>query len=798
MWINHLKVAYRLLLRNKPITIIHMVGLSISLSVIGIIMSFIQYETAFDKFHESPEEIFRIVGSYVQGGTDRNESALSTFQLAPQLATRFSTSIDHIARLQHTTATVRSGEDLFFETEIMYADPAITSILTFPMIEGLPSLNGPNQALISRDFALKYFNDTSVSGQTLTVDDRSIQLVGVYDYPDQSHLSPNMVITLATIEPTYPEWVLKNWSGTSHYTYMRLAKGVAYRGLEEQINKEIPNFYPEEDLPEYTLQPVSDIHLSSNLSGELEINGTWATLYYLIGAALLILVIASINYINITSASALKRTKEIGIKKVFGYGKKKIVSQFQIEAIAVSLVAFLLSLFLSEWLHNYLDQKLDLPLGRSLTQAPELIAFLFVIAVVQGFLAGFFTPLLLLRLDIISSLKGKLEQQPQSIRMSFRDMTVTMQFAIAIGLLIVSVTIYRQMVFVSKSDKGYNAEQLISIDLQTQEVAARHDLLKSTLASVPGIENITASGSPHFRRIGGWRSYRADTTHEWVNISTTVIDEDYFKTIGAKILEGRDYDREFPSDATKSYIINESAQKMLGTAGDVNSFLQGWAFSGTEWTEKNAKIIGVVNDFHLTSMHEEIQPAVFSLASEITVNPTWLLARIVPGREEEALSALEEQWIELVPNRPFQYQFIDEALADYYTREMSLLQLITFLSLIGMVISIIGLLGLTMFIIQGRLKEMSIRKVLGASLMQVLSLFLRRFAILIIFANLISWPAAYLINSDWLDNFSYRVTIGWVWYLLVGIIVLTLAFLAISTLVINASRVNPIHTLKDE
>lgn len=798
MIFNYIKVAYRLLVRNKSTTFIHMVGLSLSLSVIGIIMAYIRYETGFDKFHDRHEQVYRIAGSYVQGGADRNESAITNYQLAPYLEIQFESSIRQIARIQDGAATIRKDDNYFYEDEIFYVDPAITQILHFDLLDGNSNLTSPNQAMLSREMAIKYFDSTEVAGQILEVDGRSLQVVGVYEYSEKSHFSPRMLITMETVVSEYSEAVLTNWSAISHYTYVRLSPDISQRRFEEQLSLEIPKFYPMDDPPTYQLQPVASIHLSSDLSSELEINGSWANLYYLAGAALLILVIASINYINITSASALKRAKEIGVKKVFGFGKRKIIGQFQIEAITAALTAYVFALFLSEWLQVLLSRKLEIVFGNSLFQDPELAIILLVIAIVQGVIAGSFPPLLLLQVDIVSSLKGKLDSNSQKSSWSMRDLMVTLQFSIAIALLIISVTIFRQMDFMVGSDKGYDTRNLITVDLQTREASENHRIIKERLATVAGVEGVTATGNTQTSRIGGWRTYRPDTTSEQIQIPTIVIDEDYFTTLGITMSEGRAFSKEFPSDGRKSFIINRKAQQLLGEAGQVDASLRGWAFTGSNWTLKDAKIIGIVEDFHFTSMHAEIQPTVFSLSSEITMRPFWMLVRIAPGKNEAVLEDLATTWSEIVPNRPFQYEYVDQALAEQYSQEMNLLRLITLLAIIGMVISLIGLLGLTMFIIQGRIKEMSIRKVLGANLMQVLSLFLGRFATLIVIANLVAWPIAFMINSNWLENFSYHVDIGWVWYMMVGLAVLTLAFLAISTLVVNASRLNPVETLKDE
>lgn len=798
MLISHIKVAYRLLMRNKSTTLIHMVGLSVSLSVIGIIMAFVRHETSFDKFHQQHEEVYRIAGSYMQGGSDRNESALTSFQLAPQLATRLEPSIQEIARIQNSVATIRKGSEFFYEEDVFFVDPEITKILHFEMLDGTAEMSAPNQVMISSELAIKYFDSTAVAGQLLEIEGQSLQVVGVYSYSEKSHVSPRMLITISTVEDTYSEAVRRNWSAISHYTYLRLSTGVSQQRFEEQLTAEVENFYTAEHLPVYELQPIASIHLSSDRSAELEINGSWSNLYYLMAAALLILIIASINYINITSASALKRSKEIGVKKVFGFGRRKIISQFQVEAITASLVAYCFAMFLSEWMQVLLSQQLEMDFGKTLFHDPTLAIILLVIAIVQGIVAGSFPPMLLLKVDIVSSLKGKLDSNSNKSSWTLRDLMVTLQFAIAIALLIISVTIFRQMDFMVESDKGYDTKNLITVDLQTRESSENYDLIKSRLATIPGVEGVTATGNTHASRIGGWRSYRPDTTSDYIQIPTFVIDEDYFSILGITMAEGRTYSKAFPADAQKSYIINRKAQQLLGDAGKLNTYLQGWAFTGANWTLKDARIIGIVDDFHFTSMHDEIQPTVFSLASEITTNPFWLLIRVAPDRNEDVITELAAVWSELVPNRPFQYEYVDQALQAHYTQEMNLLRLITLLALIGMVVSVIGLLGLTMFIIQGRIKEMSIRKVLGATLPQVLRLFLGRFTTLILIANFVAWPVAFIVNSNWLENFSYHVDMGWFWYVLVGLSVLMLSFLAISTLVVNASRLNPVETLKDE
>ena len=301
------------------------------------------------------------------------------------------------------------------------------------------------------------------------------------------------------------------------------------------------------------------------------------------------------------------------------------------EAIAVALLAFVIALFLSEWLQLELSERLEISLGRSLLQNPLVLAILLGIAISQGIFAGSFPPLLLLKLDIVTALKGKMESPIKKSKISARDIMVTLQFAIAIALLIVSVTIFRQMNFMVESDKGYDTQQLISIDLQTRALTTRYESIKSRLKTVPGVAGITATGTTHFNRIGGWRSYRADTAQDFIQIPTIVVDEDYFQTLGIDLKEGRPYSRDFPADAQKSYIINRKAQQILGDAGQLDAFLQGWAYTGSNWTRKDAKIVGIVDDYHFTSMHEEIQPTVFSLASEITANPSWLLLRIASG-----------------------------------------------------------------------------------------------------------------------------------------------------------------------
>lgn len=798
MWFSHFKIAYRFLLRNMSTTLIHVLGLSTSLAMVGMVISYLSFETSFDKFHKNHENVFRIAGKYAHGGDQLNASALTTFQLAKYLETKYE-EIESIGRIENSDATVKVDEDLFFQQDIYNVDPSITEILSFNFLHGKPNLSAPAICAISRTTALKYFNRENAVGEIIEIEGIPIKVEAIFlEFPENSHLKPSMLVSMETSIPSYPQWVLHNWSGLSHYTYVKLRQPFKTKSLISQINEDFASFYDLGPPPQFFFQNIASIHLHSNLTQEISTNGKFSNLMLFGISALLILVIASINYINITSAGTLKRIKEIGVKKIFGYSSNKIVTQFQIEAILLTLISLVVSLIAIEWFQFRLESWLGLKIGQSLFKNPSLLFLLLGVGLIQGFIAGSFPALILAKTGIIESLKGKLIGESMNTRFTARDFMVITQFTIAIILLIVSSTIYRQVNYMLESDRGFDSEQLVAINLQNNDIAKKHETIKHQILDISGVKFASATNNPMFRRISGWRGYEFNGASNRINIPTVIVDEDFFTTIGARMVEGRTYSKDFPSDKTKSYIINEAARKFLDKEEVLNSTLTGQAFTGTSWSTKEAKVVGVVNDFHFASMHEEIQPIVFSLLSEFTMPPSWIVMKIDTERMQEIMNDVKVTWSKVVPDRPLQYEYVDQVASDYYQGEISQLRLIIILSCIGMAISLIGLLGLTLFIIQGKIKEMGIRKVLGASLSQLLFLFTNRFTLLILLANIVAWPLAYMINRKWLADFAYHVDTGWIYYILSGFGVLSLAYLVVSSLVVHTSKLNPTHALRNE
>ena len=491
--------------------------------------------------------------------------------------------------------------------------------------------------------------------------------------------------------------------------------------------------------------------------------------------AFVILVIASINYINLATASSLYRAKEVGMRKVMGAGRNQMILQFQIESILITLSASVLALIIAELaipLFNDIVGK-TLP-GNLFTQGNVVIGIL-LIAVLVGSISGIFPIGYILKFNVVQSLKGKVDVLRHS-SFNLRNLLVVAQFAISIVLIIGTFVIYKQLVFMQNKNLGIDSEQVLEVFLQTRDVAAQFETFKTRLKNDSRIISVSGADMEFTNRIPGWRQYDLPD-NENISLATTIVDPDIFKTLEAEIVAGRDFSSELPTDRTAAYIINESAVSFLNLENPVNTSIDGAIYTGEVWGRKNAKIIGVVKDFNMASLHEEVQPAVFSLQTEGTMPITVLMIRIDGSDVRGVIGKIEEIWNELAPERPFLHEFMDEDIQRHYQAEERFLQVFTIFSTLGILIGCLGLFGLTTFMVKNRIKEIGIRKVLGASVIGLIGLLSWRFMRMVLLANLIAWPVAYLLIEEWLLNFAYRVELTVIVFVLAASLTALVAFL---------------------
>ena len=652
---NYFKVAFRSIRRQKQGAIINILGLSVGMTVCMLIVLYVQDEWSFDRFHTHAERIYRVAGEYDQGGEATNRSAITTYQLAPTLEESFS-AIEKVVRIDNFSEAFVTYEDQqYTEESIYYVDSTFLDIFSFPLMEGdaQTALDAPNTAIVSQIMAEKYFNSsTAAVGKTLTFfDTLAVAVTGVMkDMPSNSHLQADFLVSMKTIEPLYPQWVLDNNTGTSHYTYIQSAKGADPEILAAQINQYVLDQDGEDAARQrhYFLQALTDIHLRSQLTSEISLNGDIRYVYLFSVVALLIVLIASINYINLATAYAMKRSKEVGVRKALGAFKRQLVVQFLSEAVLVVGVAFLVAGFMTELSMPLFREISGKNLSLNFIENFSLIGYLLLIALGIGLLAGSYPAFFVASFSSTDVMKGS--AHPTSGVPLLRKGLVAFQFLASILLLIGTLVIFKQLHFLHSKKLGITTEQVLLVPLSDASIRQQYETLKNRLLRDNRFISITATNAPLTQRVGGWRPYYLQGSEEEILIPTVVVEQDFFATLEATFISGRDFSPARSTDVSEAYVINETAQRFLELESPVGIPIVGSAFTGSVWSKKDARIIGVVKDFHLASLRTEIQPMIFSLHSEQTM-PVGLMAIRVSADVKGAVQHLEATWQDMAFER---------------------------------------------------------------------------------------------------------------------------------------------------
>ncbi|MEP1940494.1 MAG: FtsX-like permease family protein, partial [Balneola sp.] len=588
---------------------------------------------------------------------------------------------------------------------------------------------------------------------------------------------------------------------TSHYTYLLLDKNISPEVFELELNKYWDNTFKEYgDLAQYaefSLQPLSKIHLESNLVNEIQANGNLTYVYIFGAIGFIIVVIAAINYMNLATAQSLNRTKEVGIRKVLGAEKGHVKKQFLSESLLISTIAFVVALISVEIIIPFFNQITGKSIDVIFPNDLPLIFAIFASVLVIGLISGGYPSFWLSRLSIIRTLKSNSLGANRGGELLKRGL-VTLQFSISAIVLVSTILISKQIQFVQNKNLGINPEQVLVIPFQNSEIANRFSEIKEELIKESWVSNVTATNNPLPGRITNWRPYRTNGSDEDLSMPTIVVHDDFLETIEAEISKGRNFSKDRISDRTNAYLINEAAARFLNLTDPVGSKLSGRTFTGNEWGTKDAEIIGVVKDFHFTSLHDEIQPVVFSLSSEQTTPLTNLAVRVRSEDFETAISGLEKTWNTFSNGVPFEYSFLQDDISLLYEAEKKFLQLFSIFTTLAIIISCLGILGLVAFAVNQKMKEIGIRKVLGANVVDIIWSFVKNYSQLIIISNLLAWPIAYVLIKDWLEDFAYRVPISMLEFVIAGAIIFLISIGTISLVAYKAALLNPVKSLKSE
>lgn len=807
MILNYIKTAIRNLLRYKGFSLISILGLAVGIASCILIFLYVIHELSYDKFNNNAEHIYRACLRYNMG-SNQFDSPYCPVPLAPTLKEEYS-EVLKTTRLYHLNyrnkyVYVKYKDKQFKEEYFLWADSTIFDVFTIPLLVGDPNtvLLKPNSIVMTLETAEKYFGKKNPIGKMLTLHDGSLyEVTGIAKrLPKNSHFQFDLLASFAGNQKSRdPEWY-----DTAVCTYLvlhddydwhdfnkkmpELSKKYVSPIIESAMGVSYDKFIKSGNYFGFFIEPLLDIHLYSSVSNGLGKKGDINTVIIFCGIALLILIIASINFINLATARASIRANEVGIRKLVGSTKRQLISQFLAESIITSFISMLIAGAIVYTFLPFMNNLLGLELSLSINQNSLLLIFLFFILIIVGILAGSYPAFLLSSFKPVEVLKGKIHAGNKG--RLFRKILVVFQFATSIVLIIGTMVIYNQLQYIQNKELGFDKDRVIIIQ-NVNKLAGNQKVFKDQLKQNTDIINATYTDClpqmmlevKPFQKIGPGSS----ENHTLITITA---DYDFMDTYKFKLSEGRFFNKKFSTDSS-AVILNQAAVHSLNFNNPLDEQL---LRLGSK--KRIMNVIGVIKDFHIQSIHEVIKPMAAIIMRDRPGE--FLSARIQPGKIKDAITYIENQWNMFVPNQPLEYTFFDEQLQFAYQNELQSEKIFTSFAVLAIFIACLGHLGLASFTASRKTKEIGIRKVLGATEFNVVKILSTEFLKWIVLATFIAWPIAWFAMNSWLQNFAYKVELNWWVFVLAGCLALFIAILTVSLQAIKAAVANPIESLRYE
>jgi putative ABC transport system permease protein len=810
MYKNYLKIAVRNMLKSKAYSVINVLGLAIGMAATILILLFVQNELSYDKYHENADRIYRVSRAWIN---EDGEESLHLGHVAPPfgplLESDFAGIIDRMARINNMSFLVKAGDVSIDEDNFYFADPEVFDVFTWQVIEGdlNTALDLPNSVVITQSTAQRYFKDKSPIGEVMSFGTQflptpiELKVTAVIeDIPDNSHFHADFFGPMVLVENFYGgrENFMSNFGSNNFATYLQLKEGYPYQQLQDSLGA----FLNRHRMPsssgrmpsEYnklTLWPLTSIHLNSHLDSELEANGDIAYVYLYTIVALFILVIACINFINLATARSAKRAREVGMRKVMGAYRPMLIKQFITESLLFAVISLLLSVLMVylvlPWFNDFSQKQLAL----NFLENQFLVLLIVGITIITGFVAGSYPAFYLSAYKPVDTLKGDVSTGGSKINL--RSALVVFQFAISIVLLIGVGVVNDQLEYVKTKDLGFDDHRVLVLP-SSQKMINEYESVKTSLQQHSGILKVALASRVPSGRLLDSNGPTAEVEGEMKQISDRIADihtdHDYLKTLNIPVIAGRDFDSELASDSLEAFILNEASVRVIGWKSNDDAVGKKFYYGN-----RQGYIIGVVKDFHFESLHQDIAPMVFLITSGRARN---ILVKLNDNQVDETMAYLQEQWAFMRPGYPFTPFFIDTRFDEQYANEDRLAQLVTYFSGFAVIIGMLGLFGLASFTAEQRFKEIGIRKVLGASLGEILMLLTKGFTVLVFIGFIIAIPISYYLMTEWLETFAYHGTISWVTIVIAGLAAILLSWITIGFQTLKAARANPIDSIQYE
>jgi putative ABC transport system permease protein len=801
---NYIKIALRNISRNKLYSALNIVGLAIGIACCILILFYVQDELNYDRFNDKADNIFRIVPTFT---TSERTMYMGTnaHVMGPMLKEEFPEVDNYVRFTSYGSPKVLTYGDISFsEEKFVWADGSVFDIFSFVLLQGNPdeALVNPNTLVISEKVAEKYFGNDSPLGKSIQINHNSLYTItGVMkNLPKTSHITPDILASFSTLglKPS-TNIAMDLLNQVNYYTYLLLRPGsiptIMEQKFTESINKKIAVILKSlGGTAELELQPLTRIYLHSNRENELERTGDMAYVWLFTGIGLFILLLACLNFMNLSTARSANRAKEVGLRKVVGAHKPQLVRQFLGESMILTLIAFLLSVLLvivtMPVFRNISGKDLTLQSFLNPVFLLGLFGLFFIISLIGGSYPAFF----LSAFRPVEVIQGTLRRGAKSS--ALRIVLVSFQFAVSIILIIGTFTVSRQLNFIRSKNLGYDKEHVIAIRMRNPETQKKFEAIKEAVRRYPSVLNVSASTSTPLE-YNDFSVHHAEgkPEDESMMLFAIMVDEDFIDTYKIDIVQGRNFSIEFPTDMGNAILINETAVRKLGWQDKaVGKHIDRFATMAKKIPHK---IVGIVKDYHFQSLHEQIQPLMLYYSSPYG-NYNMLSVRARPENIQDTLAFLETTWKQFDTQFPFEFSFVDDQYDATYRTEVRLGKLFGYFTALAILIGCLGLFGLTSFTTEQRTKEIGIRKILGASVSGVIFLLVRDFIKWVFLAVVVAWPIGYFVMRDWLQNFAYRASLG-VWiFLSAALLALAISVLTVSYQSIKAALANPAISLKYE
>jgi putative ABC transport system permease protein len=818
---SYLKITYRNLLKNKVFSVVNISGLAIGMAACFFIFQYVHFESSYDNFHKQAADIYRVNISFSGSFASLHGMPTNHPAVGPAMKAEFPEVKDY-ARVVGTSlfmsaSTISYNNVAFNEEKIYVADPSFLTMFSFPFIKGDPSkaLVQGSTVVISKTMAAKYFGKNDPMGKILNLNrDHPLTVTGVFeDVPENSHLKFDMLVSFRTFGEN---WGFDNWGWPEFYTYVALTPGADPKKVEAKfpafINKYLANKMKELNFGTYFhMQHLTDIHLKSDeLKGGPEANGSEREIYFLSVIGIFILIIAWINYINLSTAKNIERAKEVGLRKAIGAVKSQVIGQFILESVIINLLALVLAVLIVFLCFPFFGAFIGKDILRGsvssgIWHAPEFWPVLFSIFIAGTFIVGAYPAFVLSTYKPAIVLKGKFFQSAKGILL--RKGLVSFQFILSLLLIAGTIMVYWQLSYMRNQELGYNQKQIVVVKrppVFDSTFAGKIASFKALLLNNPAVTDVATSSDIPGKVIIGRNNVRKgseDKTHNFIT-NITQVDESFVKTFQMQLAAGRSFTAQDTADIANTSIktrvvINEQVVKALGFK-DNEAALHQYIVFGGGMGEVNAEVVGVLKNYHQRSLKEDYDPILYFYPSPSHSDASYFSINVKTDHLQRNLSSIEDSYKSIFSDNPFEYFFLNEYFDKQYQSEQRFGKVFGLFTILAIIVACLGLLGLSSFVIKLRTKEIGIRKVLGASVYSLLALFSKDFIKLVLLASVIVIPFIYFIGNMWLQNYAFHIHLNWIFFVVPPLLLMTISLITISLQSVKAALANPIKSLKTE